>query len=79
LLITCKTFDPIWIFFFLNNADMDNLNTCFTITSQHQSYIHVTVANKYFTGPSFVNPLTPELNPSAQRCLPRFFYWDFNF
>jgi hypothetical protein len=23
-------------------------------------------------GWSFVNPLTPELNPSAQRCLPRF-------
>jgi hypothetical protein len=26
-----------------------------------------------------VNPLTPELNPSAQRCLPRFFIGDFNF
>jgi hypothetical protein len=26
-----------------------------------------------------VNPLTPELNPTAQRCLPRFFYRDFNF
>jgi hypothetical protein len=25
------------------------------------------------------NPLTPELNPSAQRCLPRFFAGDFNF
>jgi hypothetical protein len=25
------------------------------------------------------NPLTPELNPSAQRCLPRFFTGDFNF
>jgi hypothetical protein len=25
------------------------------------------------------NPLTPELNPSAQRCLPRVFTWDFNF
>jgi hypothetical protein len=24
---------------------------------------------------SFLNPLTPELNPSAQRCLTRFFYW----
>jgi hypothetical protein len=24
-----------------------------------------------------VNSLTPELNPSAQRCLPRFFYWRF--
>jgi hypothetical protein len=24
-----------------------------------------------------VNPLTPELNPSAQRCLPRFFYRGF--
>jgi hypothetical protein len=24
-----------------------------------------------------VNPLTPELNPSAQRCLPRFFTGDF--
>jgi hypothetical protein len=23
------------------------------------------------------NPLTPELNPSAQRCLTRFFTWDF--
>jgi hypothetical protein len=27
----------------------------------------------------FFNPLMPELNPSAQRCLPRFFTWDFNF
>jgi hypothetical protein len=26
-----------------------------------------------------VNPLTSELNPSAQRCLPRFFTGDFNF
>jgi hypothetical protein len=25
------------------------------------------------------NPSTPELNPSAQRCLPRFFTGDFNF
>jgi hypothetical protein len=25
------------------------------------------------------NPLMPELNPSAQRCLPRFFTGDFNF
>jgi hypothetical protein len=24
-----------------------------------------------------INPLTPELNPSAQRCLARFFTWDF--
>jgi hypothetical protein len=26
-----------------------------------------------------INPLTPELNPSAQRCLPRIFTGDFNF
>jgi hypothetical protein len=26
-----------------------------------------------------VNPLTPELNPSSQRCLPRIFTGDFNF
>jgi hypothetical protein len=26
-----------------------------------------------------VNPLTPELNPLAQRCLPRYFIGDFNF
>jgi hypothetical protein len=25
----------------------------------------------------FINPLTPELNPSAQRCLTRFFTGDF--
>jgi hypothetical protein len=25
------------------------------------------------------NPLTPKLNPSAQRCLPRFCTGDFNF
>jgi hypothetical protein len=25
------------------------------------------------------NPLTPELNPSARRCLPRFFYWGLHF
>jgi hypothetical protein len=28
---------------------------------------------------SILNPLTPELNPSAQRCLLRFFTGDFNF
>jgi hypothetical protein len=26
-----------------------------------------------------VNPSTPELNPSAQRCLMKFFYWGFCF
>jgi hypothetical protein len=26
-----------------------------------------------------INPLTPELNPSVQRCLPRIFTGDFNF
>jgi hypothetical protein len=26
-----------------------------------------------------INPLTPELNPNAQRCLSRFFNGDFNF
>jgi hypothetical protein len=26
----------------------------------------------------FINPLTPELNPTAQRCLPRFFTGDFD-
>jgi hypothetical protein len=30
-------------------------------------------------GPVILNPLTPELNLSAQRCLPRFFTGDFNF
>jgi hypothetical protein len=28
---------------------------------------------------SMVNPLTPELNPSAQSCLPKFFTGDFDF
>jgi hypothetical protein len=27
----------------------------------------------------WINSLTPELNPSAQRCLPRLFTGDFNF
>jgi predicted methyltransferase len=26
---------------------------------------------------AFINPLTTELNPTAQRCLTRFFYWGF--
>jgi hypothetical protein len=30
-------------------------------------------------GWSRFNPLTPELNPSTQRCLPRIFLGDFNF
>jgi hypothetical protein len=29
------------------------------------------------TWPQHINPLTPELNPSAQRCLTRFFYWGY--
>jgi hypothetical protein len=42
------------------------------------------VISEYFSktcieNSSFINPLTPELNPSAQRCLPRFFTGDFNF
>jgi hypothetical protein len=28
-------------------------------------------------GYKYINPLTPELNPSAQRCLTRFFTGDF--
>jgi hypothetical protein len=39
--------------------------------------METTLTSKY-TSISF-NPLTPELNPSAQRCLPRFFTGDFNF
>jgi hypothetical protein len=27
----------------------------------------------------YINPLTPKLNPSAQRCLTRNFYWGFCF
>jgi hypothetical protein len=29
--------------------------------------------------PVFINPFMPELNPSTQRCRPRFFTGDFNF
>jgi hypothetical protein len=29
--------------------------------------------------PRLINPLTPELNPSEQRCLPEFFRGDFKF
>jgi hypothetical protein len=32
---------------------------------------------KYLSGFQSDDPLTPELNPSAQRCLPRFFTEDF--
>jgi hypothetical protein len=28
---------------------------------------------------ALLNPLTPELNPSAKRCLPRYFTGEFNF
>jgi hypothetical protein len=36
------------------------------------------VPNRSFGDLGLFNPLTPELNPSAQRCLPRFFfYWGF--
>jgi hypothetical protein len=28
---------------------------------------------------TLINPLTPELNPSSQRCLSRLFTGDFNF
>jgi hypothetical protein len=34
-------------------------------------YLHDIYANMS------VNSLTPELNPSAQRCLPRIFFWRF--
>jgi hypothetical protein len=33
--------------------------------------------NRSASGIGAVNPLTPELNPSAQRCLTRFFTGDF--
>jgi hypothetical protein len=32
---------------------------------------------KQFKGSKLINPLTPKLNPSAQRCLARFFTGDF--
>jgi hypothetical protein len=41
--------------------------------SFHTSYDSSNKHDHYF------NPLTPELNPSAQRCPPRFFTGDFNF
>jgi hypothetical protein len=34
---------------------------------------------RIFSRSQYVNPLTPELNPSAQRCLLRIFTGDFNF
>jgi hypothetical protein len=41
----------------------------------------VIVTSSYTDTVDFVNcnTLMPELNPSAQRCLPRFFYWEFSF
>ena len=30
-------------------------------------------------GQNFIKPLTPDLNPSEQRCLPEFFTGDFKF
>jgi hypothetical protein len=33
----------------------------------------------YGVGCNWLNPLKPELNPSAQRCLTIFFYWGFCF
>jgi hypothetical protein len=38
---------------------------------------HETVSGLYRRSNTYLNPLTPELNPSAQRCLTRFFTGNF--
>jgi hypothetical protein len=37
------------------------------------------VSSKHGKDLPMLNPVTPELNPSAKRCLTRFFYWGFYF
>jgi hypothetical protein len=61
---------------------------CNIVTLLHQRYKH-SIIYLYFiifvyivwqySENILINPLTPELNPSAKRCLPRFFTGDFNF
>jgi hypothetical protein len=43
----------------------------------HLPFIDHSVCGKVLRGFACLNPLTPELNPSAQRCLTRFFTGDF--
>jgi hypothetical protein len=51
-------------------------NTQFAFCLQLSPFI----SGSFFRQPSTIfKPLTPELNPSAQYCLPRFFTGDFNF
>jgi hypothetical protein len=50
------------------------IKVAFSVDLQHQLYLDPELLKR----PSF-NPLTPELNPSAQRCLTRFFNWGFCF
>jgi hypothetical protein len=38
---------------------------------------NITLGHGYLLMEFVINPLTPELDPSEQRCLPEFFYWGF--
>jgi hypothetical protein len=65
-------------FFITFNATLRILNV------RHFIWLHTpTVYKFHFRSPVLLdgefNPLTPELNPSGQRCLTRFFYWGFCF
>jgi hypothetical protein len=42
-----------------------------------RTYIAYVVVSSPQPNVTFINPLTPELNPCAQRCLTRFFTGDF--
>jgi hypothetical protein len=57
----------------------DNDSIVLLIHCKRCYYLNIGVAENslFIPNVTVLNPLTPELNPSAQRCLTRFFTWDF--
>jgi hypothetical protein len=49
------------------------------LTLLKQTNVHEIWFKNAAGGHLTLNPLMPELNPSVQRCLTRFFYWGFFF
>jgi hypothetical protein len=63
----------------LNSYIVSNGKIVPDVSRAPSAFVFLVKHSKNIYGRLTINPLTPELNPSAQSCLPRFFTGDFNF
>jgi hypothetical protein len=67
----------------LSNVEYDKRQSSWNFLITEVESSAETLVNNYqltnYHTTEFFNPLTPELNPFGQRCLPRIFTRDFNF